>query len=86
MLGVVGVIGSIVAWIYAIVDLVKREETNESKLLWALLIVFVAPIGHIIYFFMEDRRKWGIASIIFPIALVIMLIMWPLMQLLLINL
>ncbi len=36
--------------IWAIVDLVKRERVRGgSKLLWALVIVFVSTIGSIVY-------------------------------------
>ena len=36
--------------IWAIVDLVKRERVRGgSKLLWALVIVFVSTIGPILY-------------------------------------
>ena len=80
LVGVVSVIGSFVVWVYAIVDLIKREETKESKLLWAVLIIFIQPLGHIFYFFMEDRKKWGIWSVIFPVALVLSLIFFAIAQ------
>ena len=36
--------------IWAIVDLVRRERVRgDSKLLWALVIVFVSTIGPIVY-------------------------------------
>ncbi|MFB6225954.1 MAG: PLDc N-terminal domain-containing protein [Candidatus Paceibacteria bacterium] len=82
-IAIICVLGSIVAWVYAFIDLVRREETSNNKVLWAFLIFFVAPIGHIIYFFVEDRKKWGIWSVVFVVVPILSLILWSLIQLIL---
>lgn len=82
-IAIICVIGSVVAWVYSFVDLVRREETSNNKILWAFLIFFVAPIGHIIYFFVEDRKKWGIWSTVFVIVPIASLILWSIIQLIL---
>ncbi len=35
--------------VFALVDLVKREHTRGSKLMWAIIIVFVNLFGPILY-------------------------------------
>ena len=36
--------------IYALIDLVKREQTRGPKWLWAILILFVQFLGPLSYF------------------------------------
>ncbi len=40
----------IILWIYAIVDLIKRDFTDSTnKLIWALVIIFMPVLGAILY-------------------------------------
>ena len=54
-------IGSLVFWIWMLVDCVRRDyKKNDEKLIWVLIIVFAQIIGAIIYYFvikLKDK-KW----------------------------
>ncbi|TFB13890.1 transcriptional regulator [Filobacillus milosensis] len=41
--------------VIAIVDLIRIEETNGPKWMWALIIIFLNIIGPIIYFIIGRR-------------------------------
>ena len=49
----------LVLWIIAIVDLVKRQFKDQTtKIIWALVIIFVPFIGSILYLLIG--RKGGV--------------------------
>jgi len=43
--------------IFALVDLLKRENTNGPKWLWIILIIFVNIIGPVLYFVIGRRDE-----------------------------
>jgi len=53
-------IGSLVFWIWMLVDCVRRDyKKNDEKLIWVLIIVFAQIIGAIIYYFvikLKDKK------------------------------
>ena len=64
-------IAAFVFWLIALIQTIARHDLKNSKVLWILLLIFVAPIGIIAYGFSENR-KWlgwvGVAMIVFSIA------------------
>lgn len=51
------VLFSLIGWILALVDCVKRQFKGENeKIIWILIIVLVGIIGAIIYYFMVYRK------------------------------
>ena len=44
------ILGIMVFFVWALVDLWRSKATQDQKLLWTLLIVLVNPIGAIIWF------------------------------------
>jgi hypothetical protein len=71
----------IVFWVMALVSAIKRKDLKSDRLIWILVIIFTGVIGSTIYFFMEDRKKLGWASVImaalFPLALLFLVISAP---------
>jgi hypothetical protein len=43
--------------VVAIIDLVRNENTNGPKWLWALIILFINIIGPILYFVIGRKRN-----------------------------
>ena len=78
-LGVIAVFVNIVMWFISLIQAISRDDLKNHKALWILLIIFVAPIGSIVYFFMEKRKKYGWiylrAIIAFPVILTVYAIM-----------
>ncbi len=78
LLGLAAIIASIVLWIYILVDVIRRTDIKENKLLWVLLLLFISPVGMIVYGFVENRKKlawWSIASLLsLPVLLVLYMI------------
>lgn len=67
----------IVLWIIAVIGAAGRKDLKENRWLWIVLLFFVGYIGMIIYFFVENRKKLGWASII--VLLVGLLLLFSLM-------
>ena len=42
--------------IFALVDLLNRQEVRGDKLLWVVLIVFIGIIGPIVYFIFGRQK------------------------------
>lgn len=39
-----------ILWLWAIIDLVKREfSDNATKIIWALVVIFIPFVGSILY-------------------------------------
>ncbi len=68
-----GVIASIVFWFIGFIGSIARDDLKNNRWLWILLIFFVNPVGLIVYFFMENRKTYGIWTIIIN-ALILILI------------
>ncbi|RDU38819.1 transcriptional regulator [Neobacillus piezotolerans] len=47
----------LVLLVVAIIDLIRTEETNGPKWLWALVILFIGFIGPIVYFIFGRRNN-----------------------------
>lgn len=66
----------LILWLIALVSACTRKDLKNNRWLWILLIIFVGPIGQIIYFFSEDRKKLGTISlvtiILFPIFIIVL--------------
>jgi hypothetical protein len=43
--------------VVAIIDLVRNENTNGPKWLWALIILFINIIGPVLYFVIGRKRN-----------------------------
>lgn len=47
-----------IMWLYALVDTIRSEFTNQNnKTTWILLLLFVAPIAAILYPFISRNQK-----------------------------
>jgi ABC-type arginine transport system permease subunit len=46
-----------IAWVWAIVDILKNEFTGYNKLIWILVLIFVPPIGVLLYLFIGKNQK-----------------------------
>ena len=50
-------IACLVAWIWALVDILKNEFLGPNKLVWLLLVIFLPLIGVICYYFIGTKQK-----------------------------
>lgn len=52
-------LASVVLWVWALVDCLTRKdyESDNEKLLWALVILFAGIIGAALYYFLVKRKK-----------------------------
>lgn len=55
---------TLVMWFIALFEVLSRQDLKESKILWALLLIFLGPVGMIAYFFTEGRKTYGIWSVV----------------------
>jgi hypothetical protein len=56
MMGII--LGFLVLFIYALVDVIKSEfENSTNKVIWLLLLLFAGPIGIILYFIIGKKQK-----------------------------
>ncbi len=44
-------------WIYALVDILRHDFTQNNKLIWILAVIFVPFIGAILYFVIGRSQK-----------------------------
>jgi len=52
------VIGALIFWLLALLDILRSNFTQGiNKLCWLLVVLFVPLIGPIIYFFMGRQQK-----------------------------
>lgn len=49
----------LIADIFAIVNIVQSRESNGTKVLWVLLVLFLPVLGFIIWLFAGPRGKSG---------------------------
>jgi hypothetical protein len=42
--------------VLVIVDIVRSRMTNERKILWVLVVVFLPLVGPILYYLLEKKR------------------------------
>ncbi len=50
-------IACFVAWIWALVDILKNDFDGPNKLVWLLLVIFLPLIGSICYYFIGTKQK-----------------------------
>ena len=51
-------LGSIGLFIYVLVDIIKSEFTNNiNKIIWLLLVIFLAPLGIVLYLLIGRKQK-----------------------------
>jgi hypothetical protein len=53
------IVGFIVTWIMAFVQVIQRKDLKENRLLWILLLFVVGPLGVLFYAFLENRKTFG---------------------------
>lgn len=54
----------LVFWIIALMGAAGRKDLKENRWLWVALLLFTGYLGMVIYFFVENRKKLGWASVI----------------------
>ncbi len=47
----------IIAWIWSIVDILRNEFTGYNKIIWILVLIFLPPIGVLLYLFIGKSQK-----------------------------
>lgn len=52
-------LGYFVTWIIALVQVIRRTDLKESRILWILLLFVVGPLGVLLYAFIENRKTFG---------------------------
>ncbi len=75
IIAILSLIGLGVLWIVAFFQVLLRKDLKEHKVMWIVLLLLVAPIGLVAYFFTENRRKFGIWSVV---AMVLIFLALPL--------
>ena len=53
-----------VLWVISLYEAITRRDLKNNQWLWVALIVLVCPIGTILYFFIENRKNYGIAALV----------------------
>lgn len=78
VLGMGGVVlitlGLLLPWMIALIQVIRRQDLKESKLLWIILLFVVGPLGVLLYAFMEQRKKLGYWSLACYVGLPILMI------------
>ncbi len=46
-----------IAWVWSIVDILKNEFTGYNKLIWILVLIFLPPVGVLLYLFIGKNQK-----------------------------
>ena len=54
---VVLVLGSMIVWIWSLVDLLRAPTSSDTKLLWLLVIVFLGIVGSLLYIFIQRPKN-----------------------------
>ena len=47
----------IIAWLLALIDILKHEFTGDNKLIWTLVVIFIPVVGSIVYFFVGRNQR-----------------------------
>jgi hypothetical protein len=69
LLGIISIVGSLVMFLYILIDVIRRTDLKENKLLWVLLLLFISPVGMLVYGFVENRKKLAWWSLGFMLLL-----------------
>lgn len=70
----------VVFWFMALVGALTRKDLKENRLLWVIILLIGGPIGMIIYFFIENRKKLAWTSLILGILLVLFMFLLPIIM------
>jgi len=46
-----------IAWLLALIDIMKHKFTGEIKLIWTLVVIFIPVVGSIVYFFVGRNQR-----------------------------
>ncbi len=75
ILGIISVLCAItlfVMWIIGFVDLIRRNDIPENeKILWGLGMFFINGVVPTIYFFLKNRKNYGIINVVAIILLML---------------
>jgi len=44
-------------WFWALVDILRSDFTGKNKIVWVLVVIFLPPIGTILYFLIGRKQK-----------------------------
>ena len=47
----------IIAWLLALIDILKHEFTGDNKLIWTLVVIFIPVVGSIVYFLVGRNQR-----------------------------
>ena len=70
----------IVFWFVALVGALSRKDLKENRLLWVIILLIGGPIGMIIYFFIENRKKLAWVSLILGILFALGMFVLPIIM------
>lgn len=73
ILNIIAVVVLVALWIIALYGAITRKDLKSSRAVWILLLIFLAPIGTIAYFFSENRKKHGIIALVIVLFFIVVL-------------
>lgn len=79
-LGLVLVVSILVMWVLALIGAFTRKDLKNNRWVWVLFILFVSPIGHTVYFFVEGQKKRGIISLVGLLGLPLLVTIYAIMN------
>jgi len=47
----------VAVWLYTLVNILKNDFTGNNKVIWLILVVFLAPIGIVLYFLIGRNQR-----------------------------
>ncbi len=50
-------LGSVIVWIWSLIDLLRAQTPSDTKILWLLVIVFLGIIGSLLYIFIQRPKN-----------------------------
>ncbi len=78
---IVAFIATVVLWVIALYGAITRQDLKNSRGLLITLLLLVAPIGAIVYFFSEGRKKQGVTMlVIYGGVLVLMPVLYAILN------
>ena len=48
---------SIGLWIYCLIDILRNKFTQNDKIIWVLVVIFIPIIGSLLYLFIGKNQK-----------------------------
>ena len=65
---------NIVLWVMMLIDIIKREDLKESKVLWLILWAIINGLAPIFFYYIEGPKKRGKLALIATIVPFVMII------------